>query len=225
MAAVKELVPPLLAGDTLTWEEFERRWDATPELKFAELIGGKVYMPPPLSVEHGERDADVIFFFRHYAIGTPGTKVATNATCRMLEDAPQPDACLRIHEDCGGASRVSGKYLHGTPELVAEVCVSSAAYDLHEKRELYQHSGVQEYLAILEFEREIRWFRLKAGKYVLLKPGADGILRSQVFPGLWLYAQALLKSDMARVVEVLNAGLASAEHAEFAALLNKRKKK
>ena len=225
MAAVKELVPPLVAGDTLDWEEFERRWDATPELKFAELIGGKVYMPPPLGVEHGERDVDVSFFLRHYAMLTPGTKVAANATCRMLEDAPQPDACLRILQDYGGKSRVVGKYLHGTPELVAEVCVSSSAYDLHEKLELYLRAGVPEYLAVLVFEAEVRWFRLQDGQYVQLKPGADGILRSQVFPGLWLDAQALLKSDMPRVVEVLNAGLASAEHAQFAARLNKPKKK
>jgi hypothetical protein len=40
-------------GDHLTLAEFERRFDATPNLKKAELIEGVVYMPPPVSVDHG----------------------------------------------------------------------------------------------------------------------------------------------------------------------------
>jgi len=35
-------IEPLVAGDRLTREEFLRRWEAIPELKKAELIGGGV---------------------------------------------------------------------------------------------------------------------------------------------------------------------------------------
>ena len=44
-------IPPLENGDRLTRDEFERRYDAMPDLKKAELIEGEVYMPSP--VRHG----------------------------------------------------------------------------------------------------------------------------------------------------------------------------
>jgi hypothetical protein len=46
-------VPPLELGDVLTAEEFERRWEAMPDLKHAELIDGVVYMNAALSIRHG----------------------------------------------------------------------------------------------------------------------------------------------------------------------------
>jgi hypothetical protein len=51
---IEERVPPLAAGDNLTREEFMRRWAAQPRIKLAELIDGVVYMPSPVSVEHGD---------------------------------------------------------------------------------------------------------------------------------------------------------------------------
>ena len=60
MSTVAQEVPLLVAGDKLTRDEFLRGWEATPAVKFAELIGGIVYMPSPLSWEHsrdGERVA------------------------------------------------------------------------------------------------------------------------------------------------------------------------
>ena len=41
-------IPPLENGDRLTRAEFERRYEAMPELKKAELIEGEVYMPSPV---------------------------------------------------------------------------------------------------------------------------------------------------------------------------------
>ena len=37
--------PPLANGDRLNRHEFERRYDATPHLKKAELIEGVIYVP------------------------------------------------------------------------------------------------------------------------------------------------------------------------------------
>ena len=110
---------------------------------------------------------------------------------------------LRLLPEYGGRSWIEDKYLHGVPELLAEICRSSAAYDLHVKLDVYQTAKVPEYLAILLFEREIRWHILSDGVYHLLPPDADGILRSRTFPGLWLDAQALLAGDMTRVLGML----------------------
>ena len=47
-------IPPLENGDRLTRAEFERRYDAMPHLKKAELIEGEVYMPSPVRYrQHG----------------------------------------------------------------------------------------------------------------------------------------------------------------------------
>jgi hypothetical protein len=67
----------------------------------------------------------------------------------MLEDAPQPDADLRILPEYGGQSWGDGPYVAGAPESVAEISLSSASYDLGPKMELYRAAGVQEYLAVL----------------------------------------------------------------------------
>jgi hypothetical protein len=47
MSTVQPQVERLRAGQRLSREEFMRRWEAMPQLKFAELIKGMVYMPSP----------------------------------------------------------------------------------------------------------------------------------------------------------------------------------
>ena len=50
----ESVIPPLEPGDRLSRAEFERRYDAMPNLKKAELIEGVVYMPSPVRVRrHG----------------------------------------------------------------------------------------------------------------------------------------------------------------------------
>jgi hypothetical protein len=97
-------VPPLQNGDTLTAEEFERRFDAMPGLKKAELIDGVVYMPPPVSDEdHGVPHFDLIAWLGMYRLATPGVAGGDNSTLRLdRRNRPQPDAYLRILPECGG---------------------------------------------------------------------------------------------------------------------------
>lgn len=59
------------------------------------------------------------------------------------------------------------------------------------------------------------WFVLRKGKFREVAKGTDGVLRSQVFPGLWLDSEALLKMNRYRLLRALRQGLASAEHAAF----------
>ena len=66
------LCPPLREGDRLTATEFLRRWDAMPELKFAELINGVVFMSSPLSLNHGDHQVNLSFWLRLYVEETPG---------------------------------------------------------------------------------------------------------------------------------------------------------
>ena len=56
---------------------------------------------------------------------------------------------------------------------------------------------------------------LREGRYELLEPDDQGVLRSEVFPGLWLDAPALIGGDLSAVFERLQEGLAGEEHAAF----------
>jgi Uma2 family endonuclease len=223
MSIVESQIEPLRAGDKLTRAEFLRRWEAMPQVKKAELIGGIVYMPSPVTMDHSRADNWIAHWLGHYAMYTPGCEAGNNATWFMLEDAPQSDVFLRIRKEHGGGSWVEDKYLHGEPELLAEVCVSSSSYDLHQKKELYLAGGVKEYLAVLIKEQEVRWHRLVANGYQTLPRSRQGVIRSVVFPGLWLDVPALLSGNMLKVIETLEQGLHASEHDEFVNQLKSRR--
>lgn len=218
-----DVVLPLENGDRLTRDEFERRYEAMPHLKKAELIEGVVYMPSPVRVSyHGEPHAHLIIWLGQYLVGTPGVRVADNGTVRLdLDNEPQPDVLVFIDPARGGQARIDADdYIEGAPELVAEVAASSASYDLHAKMHVYRRNGVREYIVWRVLEREIDWFVLRAGQYERLPLDAEGLYRSEVFPGLWLDPAALLRGDLTTVLAVVQRGLASPEHAAFATRLH-----
>jgi Uma2 family endonuclease len=220
---VAEQVPPLEPGDRLTREEFERRYDAMPNLKKAELIEGVVYMPSPVRYRrHAAPNSDIVTWLGVYKAATPGVESASNGTVRLdLDNEPQPDAMLFINPACGGQTRISDDdYVELAPELVAEVSSSSVSFDLHTKLNVYRRNGVKEYIVWRVLESEIDWFVLRSGKYELQTPNERGLHCSEVFPGLWLDPVAMIRGDMAQVLAVLQQGLVSPEHAAFVAKLS-----
>ena len=140
---------------------------------------------------------------------------ASNTTVRLdLDTEVQPDVLLRLEQ--GGRSQIGADgYVEGAPELVVEVAASSASYDLHDKLRVYRRNGVQEYVVWRVVDRELDWFVLREGTYHRLESDQAGILRSVVFPGLWLAVPALLARDLAAVLAAVQVGLASPEHAVF----------
>lgn len=214
--------PPLLTGDRLSVAEFERRYQAHPEIKKAELIEGVVYMPSPVKFkQHASPHHFLVTWTGTYLAATPGLEAGDNATLRLDNaNRPQPDILLRIDRAHGGRSFIAqDDYLVGAPELIIEIAASSANYDMNAKKDAYARNGVQEYLVALTYDRAVYWFALHEGEYVELQPDEQGILRSQVFPGLWLQPAALWANDLAGLLAVLQQGLASPEHADFVARL------
>ncbi|MBE9006133.1 Uma2 family endonuclease [Fortiea sp. LEGE XX443] len=217
-------IPPLESGDRLTRPEFERRYAAAPHIKKAELIEGIVYVASPLRHEqHGKPHSRVMTWLGIYQALTPGVDFSDTPTVRLdLDNEPQPDAVLFIEPARGGQTRLSDDgYIEGSPELIVEVAASSVAIDTGSKKQVYRRNGVLEYVIWQSYENRIEWFRLVDGEYQLLSPGADGIIRSQVFPGLWLAVEALLNNQMVRVLEVVQLGLKSPEHNAFVQQLQK----
>ena len=99
--------------------------------------------------------------------------------------------------------------------MVAEVAASSASIDLGDKKRAYRRSGVQEYIVWQVFDQKIDWFQLQDGDYVSLVPDKQGIVQSQVFPGLWLDVEAMLQAEMRSVLAVLQTGIDTAAHQAF----------
>ncbi|MGF1535567.1 MAG: Uma2 family endonuclease [Elainellaceae cyanobacterium] len=222
-----DAIPPLQNGDRLTRLEFERRYQAMPHVKKAELIEGIVYIASPLRFEpHAEPHGDLMIWLGNYKVATPGVRMGDNATVRLdVGNEPQPDALLMIDEGCGGRARINADgYVEGAPELVVEVAASSAAIDLGDKKRAYRRSGVAEYLVWQVFDQKLDWYRLTEDDYVLLEGDDQGIVRSVVFPGLWLNRAAMLAGDMPAVLAVLQRGLASEAHQAFLGQLTAQEK-
>ena len=218
-------VPRLENGDRLTRTEFERRYAATPEKFKAELIEGVVYVASPVRAKnHGRPHAYIMGWLIAYVAATPGVDIANNSTVRLdLDNEPQPDALLRIEPEFGGKSRITeDDYIEGSPELVLEIAASSASVDMNAKLNAYRRNGVQEYIVWQIYENQIAWFCLQEGEYIRLQPDVTGMIRSRVFPGLWLAVDALLRGDLAIVLTNLQAGLATSEHGEFVDRLSRK---
>jgi len=221
-------VPALENGDQLTAPEFRRRYEAMPHLKKAELINGVVHiMPWPVSYQrHASPHADLITWLGFFRANTPGVGVGDNTTLRLdLDNEPQPDASLLLLPEYGGRARFEDDgFIAEGPELVAEVSNTSVSIDLHAKLHVYRRAGIPEYLVWRVGDAAIDWFTLVGGHYQPAPVGKDGVVKSGVFPGLWLDAAALLAGDMQRVLAVAQQGVASDEHKAFAATLaNKRR--
>jgi Uma2 family endonuclease len=212
----KLTIPRLENGDKLTRAEFERRYHAMPNLKKAELIEGIVYMASPLRItQHGEPHADIVGWLSFYKAFTPNLQLGDNCTVRLdADNEPQPDALLRIK--IGGQSTISQDgYVEDAPELIVEIAASTASYDLHQKLNVYRRNQVQEYLVWRFDDGQFDWFRLNNEEYIKLEPNNEGIICSQIFPGLWLDKVALLAGDLAKVLAVLQSGLDTPEHQSF----------
>ena len=218
-------IPPLESGDRLSRHEFECRYTAMPHLKKAELIEGVVYVSSPLRFKsHGQPHGDLIIWLGTYKVSTPGVELGDNATVRLdLDNEPQPDVLLLIDEKLGGQAKISeDDYIEGAPELVAEVAASSASNDLYDKKRAYRRNGVQEYIVWQILENKVDWFSLQNDEYVTLEADANGVIKSRIFPGLWLDMTALLTGEMTKVLAVLQQGLNSTEHQAFVERLSRQ---
>ena len=131
-------IPPLEPGDRLTRAEFERRYEAMPNLRKAELIEGVVYVTSPVRADyHGVPQSDFVTWLGVYRAFTPGVKAADNATVRLdLGNEPQPDGVLYIEPAHGGQVRISKDgYIEGArnwsarspPAASASICTTNSA--------------------------------------------------------------------------------------------------
>lgn len=213
---------PLENGDHLDQPTFHRLYEAMPAGFKCELIGGIVYMQATrhatrVQFQHGRAHAYATGWLFNYSGATPGTDLLNHTTHILgIDSELQPDATLLIETNFGGRSRLNDDgYVVGSPELILEIASSSKVIDLGKKKADYEKAGVQEYVVVLTQEERVVWFVRKGKKFADLKPGADGIFRSRIFPGLWLAPEGITPGVRGRLSAVGSEGLASSEHAAF----------
>ena len=178
----------------------------------------------PAYEDHGLGDSKTIGWLFHYWRFPPGIRAVNNVSTILRDDCEiQPDSQLRIVKEYGGRARVEGGYIVGTPELVVEVGRSSRRLDLGGKKADYERAGVLEYLFQGAGPGDVHWFRLREGRYVEIEPDTGGVLCSELFPGIGLNPKALFEDDLNGLIDTLDRGLASPEHADFVADLAARK--
>jgi hypothetical protein len=65
----------------------------------------------------------------------------------------------------------------------------------------------REYLVWRVTEQAVSWFSLQSGTDATLLPNEQGILKSLVFPGLWLNVPALIEAQVTGVLATLPMGI------------------
>ena len=115
-------------------------------------------------------------------------------------------------------------YIVGPPEFVAEVSGSTVAVDRGPKLRTFRCHGAKEYLIWRVEDRKLEWNVFRDGKYEHLAADADGVLRSEVFPGLWSDSEALFGGNLAKVLATLQQGMSTAKHRKVVKELATRRK-
>ena len=111
-----------------------------------------------------------------------------------------------------------GYIVKGAPELIVEIAASSVSFDLGAKlgrlscRNFWRRGNI---LCNGRMTGGLTGSCCGTGSICGWPPMAKGVYRSEIFPGLWLHAEALVAGRLADVLTVLQRGIASAEHGEF----------
>lgn len=217
-------VPPFEDGDVMDQPTFHALYLETPKGFRAELIEGIVHMASPVGMRHGKPHSVLGAWLECYSAETDGTEAFIDITAIMPGDnEPQPDVSLIVSPEAGGQTSVSeDDYLTGSPELAVEISHTSALVDLHAKKQMYEKHGVREYIVVETKRRAVHWFMRRDGIFVAIKPSSDGLLKSRVFPGLWLAPDAVFERSAKKLLASLQLGLATPEHTKFAAKLQSK---
>ena len=208
--------PPLVAGQRLDSVTFHERYERMPPNTRAELIGGVVYMPSPLSLAHGDVNAPIVTWLSITKGGRPASgRRSIRRPGWTTWGSRNPTARSGSSPNAAAGRRPIASISLGPPELVVEIARSSRAIDLGPKLQDYQRTGVLEYLVVALEPDEVFWFERNDDLFTRVEPDADGVFRSEVFPGLWLDSHRPLPARFPGLMAVLGLGLDSAEHAAF----------
>ncbi len=160
-----------------------------------ELISGKIFrMSPAPGTSHQQLSGNLFRLIANYLVGKPCQVFAAPFDVRLplpadQQTAEQTDTVVQpdISVICD-RTKLDERGCQGPPDWIIEILSkSTAAKDLTEKYELYQHAGVREYWVAHPHEGTLLIYRLdENGRYRLLRqtPFVKGEMApSGIFPG------------------------------------------
>jgi Uma2 family endonuclease len=171
----------------MTYEEFLAWVD---EDTHAEWVDGEVFVFMPVKWNHVEIVAFLFHLLGYYATRSRiGRAFAAPAPLLLRggRSMREPDVVVLTDANRG---RLTSDGIVGKADLVVEVVSSdSVTRDRRDKLREYAEAGIPEYWIVegREGRSGVMIFRLhEEGYYIEIAPDKDGLLRSQVLPGLWI---------------------------------------
>jgi len=129
-----------------------------------ELLGGRVVLMAPASINHTFVSGNIYFLFAKYLKGKSCTPISDGCTVFLTdEDHFVPDVMVVCDRD-----KIKWDGVHGAPDLVVEVLSpGTARNDRTHKKAVYEACGVREYWLVDPSNRTIEQHLLRDGKLVL----------------------------------------------------------
>jgi len=216
---------PFFNGDHMDQKSFFKLYEKAPKGFHAELIEGVVYIRMSTQFSHGKISRLMAAWISEYIDSSEAFDGADVTTMKLGPlDAPEPDLVMFVKPEYGGQVRIDRKgYIVGAPEFVIEIANTTKAMDLGTKKQSYELAGVREYCVILVKESRVIWF-IRGRKHFTEMKAKDGIFRSVVFPGLWLGEKELFGKSSKPLLEILQLGMSTPEHAAFLGTLKAKQK-
>ena len=162
------------------------------EGKFEWVRGSLLKVPPP-SFDH-----DLLRGFLHTLMSTIVSKYALGEVLgeayfeRLEPDLIRsPDIAFFRTSSLG---KITPNYSDGGADFAIEiVSPSSRGRDRFDKRHDYERAGIEEYWVIDPERREVEFYRLLEGGYVLIEPDTEGRVYSSTIPGFFVRIEWLWK--------------------------------
>jgi Uma2 family endonuclease len=176
------------AADRFTWDDY-RTW---PDDQRWELVSGVAHcMAPAPSIRHQEVAGGLFSRIEQQLRGQRCRPFIAPADVKLSEaDVVQPDVVVVC--DPG---KITASHIDGAPDLVIEVLSpGTSAWDLRQKKSLYERFGVREYLVVDPLEHYAMRFLL----------GDDGYDKGTVFAQDEVLTFATLDAVQVPLWEVLD---------------------
>ena len=130
-----------------------------------EIIGGKVVMMAPATINHTRITRNISRIFDSFLQNRPCEYFPDGAGLYLSEDEDeyQPDGMVVCDPD-----KVTDDGIFGAPDLVVEVLSpSTARYDRGHKMKVYEKYGVREYWIVNPLDLCVEQYVLQDGAFVL----------------------------------------------------------
>ncbi len=167
----------LLEKRRYTIEDYEKLPEGSPY----QLIEGELIMSPAPAPEHQEVSINLSYKLYNVVKKTKRGKVLYAPVDVYLdqENAYQPDIVVVLE---GSRAKITQRGIEGPPDIVVEILSPSTAYyDLLEKKEVYERSGVKEYWIVDPKRKTFEIYtNSQEGFKLLSKAKGEGVVRSEL---------------------------------------------